>query len=48
MNNKGQLTSQGLMDFMSRKGLTPTGNRKIDMQTCKELELFPVYKDERK
>lgn len=48
MNKKGELTSQGLVDFMIRNNLTPTGTRKIDMQTCKDLGLFPVYKDERK
>ena len=48
MDKKEQLTSKGLIDFMVRKGLTPTGSRKIDIQTCKDLELFPVYKDEKR
>lgn len=37
-------TSAGLIEFMKRKGLTPSGNSKVDVQTCKELEFFPVYK----
>ncbi len=47
MDKKWQLTSKGLIDFILRKVLTPTGSRKIDIQTCKDLELFPAYKDER-
>lgn len=41
-------TSKGLIEFMRRKGLTPSGYSKVDVQTCKDLELFPVYKKESK
>lgn len=36
-------TSKGLIEFMERKGLTPSGSREIDIQTCKRLKLFPFY-----
>ena len=36
-------TSKGLMEFMKRKGLTPSGDSKVDIKTCRELKLFPFY-----
>lgn len=41
-------TSTGLIEFMKRKGLTPSGNSKVDVQTCKELKLFPNYRENKK
>lgn len=33
---------------MKRKGLKPSGDSKIDIKTCKEFKLFPVYICKRK
>ena len=41
-------TSKGLIEFMKRKGLKPSGDSKVDIQTCRKLKLFPFYKDDRK
>ena len=39
-------TSKGLIEFMKRKGLKPSGDSKVDIETCRELRLFRNYKKE--
>ena len=43
MSKKIKKTSPGLIEFMKRKGLEPTGDSKTDIQTCRDKGLFPKY-----
>ena len=38
--NKGKKTSPGLIQFMTRKGLTPCGEASEDIKTCKAAGYF--------
>ena len=45
--NKGKLTSLGLIQYMARKGVKASGNREADIALCKELGLFKYWSEDK-
>ena len=36
-------TAKGVIECMKRKGLKPSGDSKVDIETGREVKLFPLY-----